>query len=396
LAFSTIQGSGAAPDSFVGTSGVDSILLQDVRKSVFLGAQADNDVIEFKSFTDLVSGYTLKGGQGNDTIAAVGGIGFGTNISNSLINGNAGDDLIDLSLVSSSSVFGGQGNDTFLADLSNTVLNGNAGADTINVFSAVSSSVFGGQGLDKVNVSGNLTDVVVQGDKDFDTIIVNNLTSLLNATINGNDGNDLITVNKLVSFTNSTIFGGEGADTITALTADVAVYLSGDAGDDNLTGGIGADTIEGGDGIDVMTGGTGNDSFLYTSVAQTGTVATTGSVGNDRITDFTSGAGATVADSIKGFGVAGNGTTYTEGTVASLNYAAALAEANDLFQTAGAANTFQYYYAVFESGANFTGVLFVDLGNTGAAQGAIQIGDKGSFLTAGAAFDGFKAQDILA
>ena len=137
MAFSTIQGSGAAPDSFVGTSGVDSILLQNVGKSVFLGAQADNDVIDFQSFTDLVSGYTLKGGQGNDEFTALGSFEFGTNISNSLINGNAGDDLIDLSLVSSSSVFGGQGNDRFFADLSNTVLNGNAGADTINVFSEI-------------------------------------------------------------------------------------------------------------------------------------------------------------------------------------------------------------------------------------------------------------------
>jgi len=311
LAFSTIQGSGAAPDSFVGTSGVDSILIQNVRKAVFLNGRGSGDTIDFLSFTDLVSGYTLKGGQGNDAITAQGNVGFGTNISNSLINGNAGDDLINLSLVSSSSVFGGQGNDTFNADLINSLLNGNAARDTINVYSAAASSVFGGQGVDSVNVSGILVDTVVQGDKDNDTIVVNNPlinllgdpTSLLNVTVNGNDGNDLITVNALTGFTDSTIFGGEGGDSINAAAAGVAVYLSGDEGNDTLVGGIGDDIISGGDGIDSMTGGAGNDSFLYTSVAQTGTV---GTAAIDNITDFTSlTALGAIADTIQGFGVAG-------------------------------------------------------------------------------------------
>ena len=392
MAFSTIQGSGAAPDSFVGTSGVDSILLQNVRKPVFLNGQESGDLIVYANFTNLVSGYTLKGGEGNDTIGGDGA----PNISLSLINGNKDDDSILVRGVSQSSIFGGQGVDVITATgfVSGSIINGNVDKDIIDVSGVVTaSSIFGGQGLDVINIVADLSDTVVQGDKDFDSITVNG--TFLNATINGNDGNDEINITA-TTFTNSTIFGGEGGDIIVASTSNAAVYLSGDAGNDTLIGGNGADVIEGGDGIDVMTGGTGNDSFLYTSVAQTGTVATGGGAGNDRITDFTSGAGATVADSIKGFGVAGNGTTYTEGTVASLNYAAALAEANDLFQTPGAANTFQYYYAVFESGANFTGVLFVDLGNSGAAQGAIQIGDTGSFLTAGAAFDGFKAQDILA
>jgi len=403
LAFSTIQGSGAAPDSFVGTSGVDSILLQNVRKSVFLGAQADNDVIEFLSFTDLVSGYTLKGGQGNDTITAVGGFEFGTNISNSLINGNAGDDLIDLSLVSSSSVFGGQGNDRFFADLRNSLLNGNAGTDTINVFSAVASSVFGGQGRDNVNVSGNLTDTVVQGDKDNDTITVNG--TFLNTTINGNDGNDLINITA-TTFTNSTIFGGEGGDGIDASAAGVAVYLSGDAGNDSLTGGLGADVIEGGDGIDTLIGGAGNDTitggdgndtlaggagkdtFLYTSVAQTGTVAT-GVI--DIITDFTSATEGVIQDTIQGFGLAGvQGVNYLEGA-GGTTYATALAAANTAFAAFGT-NT-QYFLASYGADVAFNAVLFIDLGSTGTAQGAIQIG---SYADAVDALNSFEADNILA
>ena len=389
MAFSTIQGSGAAPDSFVGTSGVDSILLQNVRKSVFVNGQGSSDLIEYSNFTGLVSGYTLKGGQGIDTIEGV------PNISLSLINGNKDDDSILVTGVSQSSIFGGQGVDQITANsfVSGSIINGNVDKDLINVSGVVTaSSIFGGQGLDEINIVGDLIDTVVQGDKDNDTIRVTG--TFLNATINGNDGNDVINITAS-SFSNSTVYGGEGGDVINASTTVVTdVYLSGDAGNDALTGGAGADVIEGGDGIDVMTGGTGNDSFLYTSVAQTGTVATAGGAGNDLITDFTSGAGVTVADSIKGFGVAGNATTYTEGVAAAANYADALAEANGLFQTAGAANTFQYYYAVFGSVANFTGVLFVDLGNTGAAQGAIQIGY--TFGSEVAAFDGFKAQDILA
>ncbi|MCT0216602.1 hypothetical protein KQ298_09730 [Synechococcus sp. CS-1330] len=390
MAFSTIQGSGGAPDSFVGTSGVDTILIQNVQNPVFLNGQGSGDFINYANFTNLVSGYTLKGGQGNDVIGLAGV----PNISLSLINGNKDADTIFVTGVSQSSVFGGQGGDTISATgfVSGSIINGNANADAITIAgNTSSSSIFGGQGNDTLVGTGGFTDTVLQGDKDGDRITVSG--TFLNSTINGNEGNDLIAITA-TTFSNSTVYGGEGGDNINASTTGVATYLSGDAGNDTLIGGTAADVIEGGDGIDNMTGGTGNDSFLYTSVAQTGTVTTAGGAGNDVITDFTSGAGVTVADSIKGFGVAGNATTYTEGTVASLTYATALAEANLAFQAPAA--TTQYYYAVFASGATFTGVLFVDLGTTGTAQGGIQIGNTGSFVTAGDAFNGFKAQDILA
>ncbi|MCT0215605.1 hypothetical protein KQ298_04610 [Synechococcus sp. CS-1330] len=178
--------------------------------------------------------------------------------------------------------------------------------------------------------------------------------------------------------------------------------MSGDEGNDTLIGGIGNDKINGGDGADRMTGtGPGADTYLYTSVAQTGTVAT-GVI--DVITDFTSlTLTLAIKDTIQGFGlagVAGAGGNYLEGNgiIGTATYATALAEANAAFGVAGG-NT-QYFLAAYGAGAAFNAVLFIDLGSTGTAQGAIQIGNAinplGTFASANAALNSFEAGNILA
>ena len=70
MAFTTIQGTGGAPDSFLGTAGVDVIALQNQADASFLSARQDNDTVTFTSSTRLASNYTLYGGQGDDQLIA--------------------------------------------------------------------------------------------------------------------------------------------------------------------------------------------------------------------------------------------------------------------------------------------------------------------------------------
>ena len=356
---------------------------------MFAAGQGDADTIQFQEFTQLVSGYTLKGGQGNDTFTAL-GAGFGTNMSNSLVNGNAGNDTIDLALVSGSTIFGGQGDDTFLADLSNSVLNGNAGIDTINVFSSAGSSVFGGQGADVLSISGATSSSVIQGDLGNDRIALAGVT-LTNSTVNGSDGEDTITVTGVFSGSSTTIYGGQGSDTLDASLAGVGstgVVLSGDVGNDTISGTAFADNLFGGDGndritggllADTMTGGAGVNTFVFGVAAGTFGNLVTGAV--DVITDFKAGAVGTGDVIDWGFT-----TAFT--TQEAVNWAGVIADAS-----VSAAGT--YVFAVGATlGTSFTSYL-VSVDGAGLIQGAIQLNGTGQYGTAALAQGAITAGQIV-
>ena len=157
MAFSTIQGSGGAPDSFVGTSGVDTIALVNETGNFFLGAQGDNDVIAFVSSLNapgVISVSTLRGGSGADTFA----------------------DSANMTV------------------LSGVFLNGNAGADIFNFTNAalIGSTLQGGQGADQINLTGD---------------------GVASSLVNGNRDNDIIVSSG--GATCSSLVGGQGDDTIT-------------------------------------------------------------------------------------------------------------------------------------------------------------------------------------
>ena len=91
LAFTTIPGSGGAPDSFVGTAGIDAIAFAASRASFFLGAQGDNDVVAWVGTDHMditVTNATIRGGGGNDLFTAI-----EADFASVVINGNAGDDV---------------------------------------------------------------------------------------------------------------------------------------------------------------------------------------------------------------------------------------------------------------------------------------------------------------
>ena len=91
-----------------------------------------------------------------------------------------------------------------------------------------------------------------------------------NDTINGDRGND-----KLDGLAGNDLLNGDrGNDT-----------LNGGEGDDGLNGGEGNDVLIGGVGRDLMTGAKGSDTFMYTSITESGTAKAT----RDTIMDFQSG-----------------------------------------------------------------------------------------------------------
>jgi Ca2+-binding RTX toxin-like protein len=311
LAFTTIQGSGANDaTSFVGSSGVDIILLQNQEGAAYVGAQASADSVTVQNFTGLNSGFTIKGGQGADTLNN-----NNTNLLSSLVNGNKDNDSLTYAAVTSTTLFGGQGDDALVVNtLTSSVLNGNKNVDTITVTTSSGSSIFGGQGGDTLNLT-TVGSSVVQGDKDNDELNLEGIIS--GSTLNGNQGNDTININAgVTAFTTSTIYGGAGNDTLAGEGAGAALVLSGDLGNDSVTSGASADTLLGGGGTDTLTGNAGSDSLTG------GTEADQFAVGANLVNSVNN---AVNADTIVDFSVA-QGDSVTGLSIANIELQAAVAD----------------------------------------------------------------------
>ena len=301
MAFTTIPGSGGAPDSFVGTSGVDAIAFTASRANYFLGAKEADDVVAWVGTENsplTVTNATVRGGDGNDLFVAT-----DTIFASVFLNGNAGDDFFKFwpgpSALLGSTLQGGQGNDYIQVDAAtSSIINGNLGDDRIGVgdyTSTVSnSSVYGGQGNDTINLYGEITDTLIDGGLGNDII---NGSAASGFAAYGNEGNDSLLGGNgdddlQGGFGNDTIHGGQGADT-----------LIGGVGNDIILGGQGDDTITGGKGADTMTGGDGNNNFVLTtgdSFAATAGISNAVLFANgvDYIIDFKTGTVQEPADTV--------------------------------------------------------------------------------------------------
>ena len=325
MTFSTLPGAGATDAvSLIGSSGIDIASVTSQSPGLFLNALEAGDVL---NFTEAGNRYTVLGGEGQDTISGA------PLISNSIINGNIGEDIIALDLLETTSVFGGKQNDFLsVGSLTSSSVNGNIGADAVTVTSGLSASqVYGGKDNDTLTVGGVISSSSVNGDIGNDTINLNVATLENGSSVQGGLNDDTITLTGVNVFSaDSSVFGGQGNDTINAAnsTAAVVIYgdndndtvtsgggadflygnngndqLNGGASNDSLTGGAGTDSMTGGAGVDVMTGGTENDTFTGGAGIDTFNV----DAGSDRILDV--GAGG--ADNI----VITAGATLTQGTV---------------------------------------------------------------------------------
>jgi hypothetical protein len=344
LAFSTQQGSGASDrTSFVGTTGIDSIVFEGNTSNFFVGANAANDAIAFDNVAALTTGTMtsgeVKGGLGVDSFLDLSVA--GVNLVSTWVNGNGGNDSLGTNAAVGSlrgvnaTIQGGAGDDNvFVGNSTNSIFNGNKNNDAVTVNGTVTrSTIGGGQGNDTI-VTGGLAGTVVT-TTEF-------LLGLGNDTITEAAANDLGAGN--------TIDGAAGNDTITIAGATTAgVVADGGAGNDTITGGTGVDTITGGDGNDSIIGGNGAD------VIATGTgsnrVVYTDARAIDVVTGFTSNDVNTIdlslLEAAGGTGLNAAASNFTNGggaailaggasTVLAVNGATTLTAANVLnFTVAG-------------------------------------------------------------
>ncbi len=161
-------------------------------------ATAPNSIINVSGVGD-----TIDGGNGNDIIFT---------FQSSVVDGGAGADAIFSYAVGSSTLNGGDGNDSLVAisAASTTVLDGGAGND--NLFSgAGANSIVGGTGDDTI--------------------------FMVSADVNGNP----VEIPGLYGA--DTVVGGDGIDTIAALGHTVADTSFVNNGDGSFTVHLGTDTI---------------------------------------------------------------------------------------------------------------------------------------------------------
>lgn len=190
--------------------------------------------------------------QGGDLLNAV-----DLFVNRGLVVGNillgAGNDRYDgRKGIMEGTVFGGLGDDMFLAGRLADTFNGDSGSDTVD---------FRHLGAVQIALDGTLENLGYAKDDTY-TSIENIQGSAIGAdTLRGDAGRNLL-------------FGNGGAD-----------ILDGSGGDDRLIGGLGRD---------VLTGGAGNDVFVYNSAAD----------GGDTLTDFdyVAGNNDVIWISARGFG----------------------------------------------------------------------------------------------
>jgi Ca2+-binding RTX toxin-like protein len=250
----------------VGTSGHDHIVLGAA--GVNLNADEtdglDNDVV-----ADVIANAEecqVSGSAGNDGISAAGGFhtGAGTTCTTTL--------------------FGGDGDDTLTGGLGTTYLFGDLGNDTMRAKGTASTSFRGGWGSDnQIGGAGNDgfvaddadgADVVDGGSGGFDTMTYYLRTSgRVKVTLDGiaNDGDPAANGGagegdnvKNVDFLVGTPFddiliGSSAAETFNGLGGKDT--LNGKGGVDSLSGGTGDDKLTGGSGGDHMYGEAGADKF---------------------------------------------------------------------------------------------------------------------------------------
>ena len=277
----------------------DKIVINYNAGSASVYGEAGDDEIIVTNISG--SSVNVNGGDGNDIITG------GT-----YVYGNAGDDILNVT-VNGAQAYGGEGNDTLNVNISSAAyLYGDGGDDNFNIISGSKIVVNGGDGINtilqdkgtntvKINVNGaNAYSVEFTKKDETKTVTINGID--YEVTNDKNSANTLIYTiepsgtinfqssyftikgdlnkahNVKISSSKVNFYGGNKADTIVLEASLCKVYGLG--GDDNITTtNVGAITVDGGDGNDTLVvkgdralvyGGNGNDNITiyagYSSV----------------------------------------------------------------------------------------------------------------------------------
>ena len=291
----TLEG-GEGADTLIGGDG-DDLLLGGGGSDILVGGSGF-DTMDGGEGTDL---YYIDAG---DVVTDTGSVGYDTAQVLSAagqfitmtgwsgverVDGNAGNDRLDASMLTAAmflfgqdgddTVIGGAGNDTILGGNGDDLLWGGAGNDILQGGPG-NDTFYGGAGDDLFYV-GEPGDVVADGGDGFDVVLINAPGGL------AIEVGTWIGVERFVGFT--------GADRIDATGSVLDLILAGGAGNDTLIGGAGRDTLYGGEGDDTLMGGGGNDALI----GGAGADRLEGGAGDDFLLG---GAGADVFVFGEGFG----------------------------------------------------------------------------------------------
>jgi hypothetical protein len=278
--------------TLVGGAGNDTLELLDPTTSAngfSLDLKGGADVVSISAQASL-SGV-LRAGAGGDTINLNGG-----NQLNDLALGLGSDKVLisgTLTVSSKGSIKGGAGAD-IISGVGANVLSGasllmGAGKDTIILSATLNSGlVVGGGGADVIDLDTNDagSGATIKGGAGLDTIdLAGNLTS---TTVNLGNGSDNLTISASTITLTGAILGGTGADIISGNTetySDISGFtMGGGAGKDTITVAEFGSAGEGG----LLLGGGGNDSItLDANAAAAFLVADTAGV----VGQFSAGAG---------------------------------------------------------------------------------------------------------
>jgi Ca2+-binding RTX toxin-like protein len=250
LTASYLNGGDAAGDRYDGIenlkgSAYDDKLTGDYKDNVLDGGAGNDVLVDGGGGNDV-----FIGGVGIDTVsyAASAGAVIANLLAPSLNGGVAAGDFYSTVENLTGTAFA----DQLTGDAGDNVLDGGAGDDALNGGSG-NDILIGGAGKDSLN-----------GGAGIDTASYATATAGVTASLTPGPGPG---------------FNGTG-DAAGDMFVSIE-NITGSAYDDKLTGSSLANVIEGGGGNDWLTGGGGNDTFVFHA-----------GFGQDKITDFTEGAGA--------------------------------------------------------------------------------------------------------
>jgi len=303
-----VEGSGAGTDT-VRANGIAG-------NSFTLGANVENIVF-------VPGNYFAMNAVGNN----LGNLMVGNSAGNSL-NGDSGNDTLDGG-AGTDQLIGGIGDDLYYVDANTDVITELASAGTDKVIVGYSSAY---------GTTPNPPNLVAY-------TLANNVENLHLASKGSTYG---------YSYDRIDLTGtGNGLDNLIT-AAD---------GFDQLSGGAGNDTLAGGSGNDTLTGGAGSDIFLFDAALSSpnpgGSYYAPYTIGNDTVTDFTSGS-----DKIH----------LSDDVFTSLGAPGALSGTALLVGTGSLATT-SVQRLIYNTSS---GGLFYDADGSGAAHSAIQIAIVGS------------------
>ena len=147
------------------------------------------DLVQIDQAGEDVSSTVIKGGDNNDVLL-VGNSGYFATESDITLSGGDGSDIIEFGgFFSDRRPTGSAVTDFAIVDAGMSTLtgkvNGNDGDDTIEVVRADSSTVQGGPGNDRIFL-GSITELDVAGSRADSTVD--------NSSVNGGKGNDVIDI----------------------------------------------------------------------------------------------------------------------------------------------------------------------------------------------------------